>query len=74
MQEYKGPFPIWEDEAEITQLQWDIAFPSGLIHFPVKRYNARLQRKGSRFIKLDNRPVTKREAMRLALRRQYRSF
>lgn len=74
MQQYKGPFPVWEEEAEITQLQWDILLPSGVIRLPVKRYNARLQRKGGRFIKLGNCPVTKREAMRLALRRQYRGF
>lgn len=73
MSDYRGPFAIYDEEAEITQLQWDIAFPSGMIQVPVKRYNARLQRRGGRFTKLGC-PVTKHEAMRLALRRQYRGF
>jgi hypothetical protein len=68
-----GPFPTCPD-SECTPLEWDIFLPSGLIPLPVKRYNARLQRKGGRFIKLGACPVTKREAMRLALRRQYRGF
>lgn len=70
---YIGPFPICPD-GECAPLEWDIFFPSGVIQVPVKRYDARLQRKGGRSIKLGDCPVTKREAMRLALRKHYRGF